>query len=150
MLATNEWKGLFETNNTTTALNIFNNCILDTLNSCTVSKIHTQKNRCRLKPWMTTVGLVTSLKHRDKLNIKTKKDPTNNKLLIYYKKYRNKLTTLIRKAKETYYIHKIEKCEGKGRDIWQVINEISGRNNTSPTLPIEENIRKELPKYYTY
>lgn len=50
MLYTNEWKGLFETNNPTTALNIFNKYILDKLESCTVSKSNTQKNKRRLKP----------------------------------------------------------------------------------------------------
>ena len=71
------------------------------------------KNR-KLKPWITN-GLVISIKNRDKLNMKTKRDKTNLKLLNYYGAYRNKLTILIRKAKEQFYINKIETCKGNGR-----------------------------------
>jgi len=59
--------------------------------------------------------------------MRTKRDKTNSKLLNYYRAYRNKLTTLIRKAKEQFYINKIKKCEGNGREIWKVINEHLGK-----------------------
>jgi len=47
-----------------------------------------------------------------------------NEAVNYYKSYRNKLTILIRKAKEQYYINRIEICKGNGREIWKVISEL--------------------------
>ncbi|KAF0755644.1 neuroblastoma-amplified sequence-like, partial [Aphis craccivora] len=44
-----------------------------------------------------------------------------NEAVNYYKSYRNKLTILIRKAKEQYYINRIEICKGNGREIWKDI-----------------------------
>ncbi|CAI6365046.1 unnamed protein product [Macrosiphum euphorbiae] len=79
--------------------------------------------------------------------MKIKKDTSNNKLINYYKDNRNKLTILIRKAKEQYYVNKIEICNGDGREIWKVINELSGRKIKSTGLPINE-IRKDI--YPTY
>ncbi|KAF0756126.1 RNA-directed DNA polymerase from mobile element jockey [Aphis craccivora] len=93
------------------------------------------KNR-KIKPWITN-GLVTSIINRDKLNMKIKKDTSNHKLINYYKTYRNKLTKLIRKAKEQYYINKIEICK--------VINELSGRKIKSTGLPINQIIKDINP-----
>lgn len=126
LLSINEWSGLFETSNPSAALSYFNGNILDTINNCIVSKHHTSTKNRKLKPWITN-GLVISIKNRDKLNMKTKRDKTNLKLLNYYRAYRNKLTILIRKAKEQFYINKIETCKGNGREIWKVINELTSR-----------------------
>ena len=144
LLSCIEWTGLYETNNANTALDIFNKTILDTINNCIVSN-HISKNKHRkIKPWITS-GLVRSIKNRDKINLKIKKDTSNLKLINYYKTYRNKLTILIRKAKEQYYTNKIETCKGNGRDIWQVINELTGRKINSAGLPINEIIEVKYP-----
>lgn len=144
LLSCIQWDGLFETNNTNTAINIFNNNILETINNCIVSKSQSNRKNFKIKPWITN-GLVTSIKNRDKLNMKIKRDTSNHKLINYYKAYRNKLTILIRKAKEQYYINKIEICKGNGREIWKVINELSGRKIKSTGLPINEIIQDVYP-----
>lgn len=59
-------------------------------------------------------------------------------------KQTNNLTILIRKAKEQYYINKIENCKDNGRKIWQVINELSNRVNTSAVLPINKIIKDKF------
>jgi len=66
-------------------------------------------------------------------------------LINYYKTYWNKLIILIRKAKEQYYINKIEICKGNGREIWKVINELSGRKIKSTGLPINQIIKDINP-----
>lgn len=77
--------------------------------------------------------------------MKIKKDTQNQKLLNYYKACRNKLTILIRKAKEQYYINKIDTCKGNGREVWKVINEIAGRKINSAGLPINEILENKYP-----
>lgn len=59
-------------------------------------------------------------------------------------KQTNKLTILIRKAKEQYYINKIENCKGNGRKIWQVINELSNRVKTSAVFPNKKIIKDKF------
>jgi len=124
-----EWIGLFETNNSSTIiLDNSSNLILDTINGRKVSKFHTGRNHRKLKPWI-TIGLVTSIKNRDKINMKTKRDSKNIKLIKYPKKYRNKLSLLLREAKEQYYSIKIKTYKGNGRETWQIINELTSRKN---------------------
>jgi len=77
--------------------------------------------------------------------MKIKKDISNNKFINYYKTYRNKLTMLIWKAKEQYYINKIEICKGNGREIRKVINELSRRKIKSTGLLINEIIKDIYP-----
>lgn len=55
---------------------------------------------------------------------KLKKQPFNVKLLDYFKKYRNILTNLLRKAKERYYKQEIELVRHDSRKLWQVLNEV--------------------------
>ncbi|KAL4082915.1 hypothetical protein QTP88_029569 [Uroleucon formosanum] len=110
-----------------------------------MSKSQSSRKIRKIKPWITS-GLVTSIKNRDKLNMKIKKDPSNHKLISYYKAYRNKLTMLIRKAKEQSYVNKVENCQGNGRVIWNVINELSRRKvDTTTGLPINEIIKDIYP-----
>jgi hypothetical protein len=77
--------------------------------------------------------------------MKTKRDKTNFKLLNYYRAYRNKLTILIRKAKEQFYTNKIETCKGNRREIWKVINELTPRKEISSKLPINDIIENKYP-----
>lgn len=61
LLSINEWSGLFETSNPSTALSNFNGHILNTINNCIVSRHHTSTKNRKLKPWITN-GLVISIK----------------------------------------------------------------------------------------
>jgi len=73
LLSCIQWTTWFETNNTNTAVNIFNNNILDTINNCILSKSQSNMKNRKIKPGITN-GLVTSIKKRNKLNMKIKKD----------------------------------------------------------------------------
>ena len=58
-----------------------------------------------------------------------------------YKKQRNNVKTLIRKAKKTYF-EKIIKNKGSQKSIWTAINEITGKKKhvqTNPSISLKAN-----------
>ena len=48
-----------------------------------------------------------------------------------YRKYRNMLSNLIKKAKQSYYTHKFENSAGDLKRTWSAINELRGKTKTS-------------------
>ena len=70
------------------------------------------------------------MRRKEKLYKKTISHPTTvNKTL--YSRYRNKLTTLIRAAKEKFYAEKLEHHKHNSKQTWKVLNDILGRSNKS-------------------
>lgn len=114
----------------------FTETIQNKLNQCKKTINITSKTN-RLKPWM-TAGILTSIRRRDKLAERTKKEPLNYSLHLYYKAYRNKLTTTIRQQKNLYFKNKLGNA---GRDlgkVWKLINEITEEdyNRNTPSISI--------------
>ncbi len=49
----------------------------------------------------------------------------------FYKKYRNKLTSLLRQAKNKYYKNKFHQNNGNPKSQWRTINTLLGRSTKS-------------------
>ena len=82
------------------------------------------ENKITSKPWI--IGIKTSVKIRDKFYkqmIKTKSKQQKLSKHNSYKKYRNKITELLRISKQTYYQKYFEENKYSKR-IWQSIHEI--------------------------
>ena len=77
------------------------------------------------KPYITP-AIQTSIKHRNKLQKLFAKWPLTHE--VTFKQYRNRLTSLIRKAKENYYKSKLEQANDSKKK-WELINGILGRKN---------------------
>lgn len=96
---------------------------IDILNKCiiisTVKKKITLKKR---KTWITQ-GIINSIKSRDNLYKQLQLDPTNTELNNAFKKYRNKLNTIIKKSKALFYKNKILEAGNDSRKIWNVSRE---------------------------
>jgi len=82
----------------------------------------------KIKPWATT-ELIKAIRDRDQLHLKVKKHNTNENLKKYYKNFRNKVTQLIRNAKNVYYKSELEKANGNPKMYWKLINNFIGRGN---------------------
>jgi hypothetical protein len=68
-----------------------------------------------------------------------KSDKNNEILKSLYKKYKNAVTSAIKRSKQNYFKTKIEKTNGDKKRFWQVINECLGKNtNYSRTTQIKE------------
>ena len=83
-------------------------------------------------PWL-TLGILKSIKTKNKLFLKAKC------------KYRNKLTFIIRKAKEQYYRATLDKIRNKSSKLWSHINSFI-KVKSKPNIPIKS---EELNNFFT-
>jgi hypothetical protein len=97
---------------------------------------HISSKCTKLKPWISS-GLINSIRHRDKLSKKLKKQPFNVTLRAQYKNYRNQLSCLIKSAKENYYRNKIIEVRNNNKMLWRNITEIIGLSKKERGFPIE-------------
>ncbi|KAJ8952344.1 hypothetical protein NQ318_017238 [Aromia moschata] len=100
------WNSLYLCGDIESATNNFIGQIKSILEKCTVIK-KLQKKEIKRKEWITS-GLVTSINRRDKMYAETQNDPDNAELLTKFKKYRNTLSALIKKAKINYFKKQID------------------------------------------
>ena len=81
----------------------------------------------KIKDWITD-GLITSIKHRDKLKKKLSRN-FSPALEIEYKNYRNFLNKLIKTQKFQYYKIQIEKNKNDIKKIYKIIKDATNLNN---------------------
>lgn len=86
--------------------------------------ISTSRRRRPIKPWITQ-GLLKCMRHRDNLYKKLRIDPTNEVLVVSYRRYRNFCTNLLRKAKRDYERLEFEKAGRNSKQLWRVIKSVS-------------------------
>ena len=80
------------------------------------------------KPWITR-GILKSINHKHKLYaklIKSKYDPIR---FSNYKHYKNILTTLLRKAKKSYYSGQVNKNKNNSSKLWSTLNNLIGKGS---------------------
>jgi hypothetical protein len=80
-----------------------------------------KNNATILKPWITN-GLLVSVRRKNQIYKRTKKFPNDKRLLTHYRKYRNYLTSLIRKTKNDFYSRKIADAGNNCKKVWDTIN----------------------------
>jgi len=146
--------------------NSSNDCFTKFLKIITnaVSKSSTTKNlntkNKRLKEWMSK-GLLCSVRHKQYLSMKCKKNPNNAKLVSHYKKYKNTFTKLLRLAKIKFYENKLREVSSSPKLTWKLINEISGDNTKNKDkiksilvnnnlLNIDENPKEAANEFNNY
>ena len=82
-------------------------------------------NKNTTKPWLTR-GILKSIKTKNKLYLQAKRNA------IYkskYVQYRNKLTTILRKAKQHYYINTLNDVKNNSKKLWTHLNFIIKPNS---------------------
>ena len=89
-----------------------------------------KKYKCKNKkepmcPWITR-GILKSITTKNKLYKRYIQKPCEDRLNTF-KKYRNKLNSLIRKSKKEYYYKKFESVKDNLQKTWKTINNIIGR-----------------------
>ena len=100
------------------------NMLLDTY--APLKKINKYKLKFKSKPWV-TLGLQKSISVKNKLltNLINKKDPILKKEFhTNYKKYRNLLSTLMKKSKQAYYDKYFERNWNNIKDTWKGIKSL--------------------------
>ena len=95
------------------------NMLLDTY--ATLKRINKYELKFKSKPWI-TLGLQKSISVKNKLltNFINKKDPVlKEEFHTKYKKYRNLLSTLMKKSKQAYYDKYFERNWSNIKKTWK-------------------------------
>lgn len=116
------WEKVYTIQEADMAYNYFINRLLSFIELSSYNLIIKSKQR-KLKPWIITMGLITSIRKRDKLKLESKKIADNALLLDKYRCYRNKLDGLIKETKRTYYANKLNRDRNNLKKVWETINE---------------------------
>lgn len=77
-----------------------------------------------IKPWMTP-GLLRCIRNRNKLQLKSRREPHNEVLKITYKRYRNFCNDLIKKIRRKYEKEQLAKSSKNSKMLWQTIKRIT-------------------------
>ena len=141
-LARENWSDVYEEKNVNKAYECFINKLIYYYDK-NMPVIHCKQRINNIKnPWITQ-GILRSIKTRNKLYKSYISKPTEQRLKEY-KKYRNRLTNIIRISKKTYYSRKLEKAEGNLNETWKVINNIINRNKPHNKLNSIKSNTKEI------
>lgn len=118
-LSVQDWSGVLEAEDPEQATDSFVDIFGKSIQNSTSKRRIKNTNHKKIKDWITT-GLITSIRHRDKLKNKLKQRFTEEQNTIY-KIYRNKLNHLIKKQKFNFYKSQIEKNGNNVKKIYKVI-----------------------------
>ena len=92
------------------------------------------KTKKRVKNPRITKGILRSIHIRNRLFKLTKTNPSVINL-NKYKRYRNKLTSVIRLARKTYYSNEMNKNKNNTNSVWKLINIHSSEKIAKLTIP---------------
>ena len=126
-MALESWHLVFGANDVNDSYNIFIDIFMKHYNNCCPMKEH--KCKKHHKAWITN-SLKDACKKKNKLYVAFKKNPTFQNE-CKYKKYKNKLTNILRTCEETYYSNKLDKVKADNKETWRVLNEILNRKKRS-------------------
>ncbi len=136
-----EWNDVLECDDVNLSYKKFSERFSKVFNeTCPIVKLNTtRKNH---KPWMSS-GLNNACKKKNYLYKQFLKYRTEQ-AEIKYKKYKNKLTSILRSAEQIHYSKKLLQHKGDLKMTWKILNEITQRkkkvNNNSPRFNSEGNI----------
>ena len=102
-----------------------------------LKRINKYKMKFKSKPWI-TLGLQTSISVKNKLlkNFINKKDPVlKEEFHTNYKKYRNLLSTLMKKSKQAYYDKYFEKNWNNIKNTWKGIKSLISLKTVASNVP---------------
>jgi len=90
------------------------------------------RKRIRDKKWITK-GLKISIRHKNRLYKRFLTKP-NERNLIKYKTYKNKLTKLIKKAESEYYSKLLSQKNEDTKHIWRIYSDIMNKNKNQTNV----------------
>ena len=111
------------------------NMLLDTY--APLKKINKYKLKFKSKPWI-NLGLQKSISVKNKLlaNFINKKDPIlKEEFHTNYKKYRNLLSTLMKKSKQAYYDKHFERNWNNIENTWKGIKSLNSLKTVASSVP---------------
>ena len=138
-LKNTNWEALFNLNLTDVNFSFgqFIQKIIELLDIHPPYKYFKPKIKKHNKPWI-TCGLATSIKKKNNLYKKfcqAKDSRKKEELHILYKAYKNLITNLSRRSKESHFKNLLEENKQNSFKIWQIIKEVININSRSRFSP---------------
>jgi len=132
------WHNILNSNDPEECTNKFISELNDCIIQCETEHVQGKKI-IKLKPWI-TIGLINSIRQRDKMKKQCIKNKDDEGLVGRYKNYRNTLNKLIQITKNEYYQNKINEAGKDTRKVWEILNEATN-TNTKKTNPIDVDLK---------
>ena len=81
-----------------------------------------------------SLGMIKSCKIKNELRKKMKQNPDNHNNWTDNNRCKNKLLVLIRKAKDIYYIDKMNNITNNTKKLWQFVNKKIDKNTKTKVI----------------
>lgn len=137
------WSSVMSAQNVDTASTLLDTTICTSVKKYTSKKI-ISRTKCILKPWMTP-GLLRCTKHKDRLHLDSRRNPTDSVKALVYKRYRNFLTDLLHRLKNEYETAELTNGKNNPKELWKCIKRISNAktksNSATELVKVRLNIR---------
>jgi len=137
LVNTCDWSRVTDEPELNRATDTFHEMLTECFQQATKQKASTKAKLDKLKPWITE-GLVRSIRTRDRLSKRIKKQPFNLALKRHFLIYRNTLNTLLRNTKTNYYRTALNDVGSNPKHFWKFVNELSGRTRNKDAFPLEQ------------
>lgn len=124
-----DWSKVSSQADPQSAVDTFSSLFSEAVSSSTHTIAYNKKYQEPQSPWMTS-ALLTSLRKKDNLYRKVKRQPFNIALALRYKSYCNTLNSLLKLAKKRYYNEEFIKNKNNHKKQWKLLNEFLN----SPTI----------------
>lgn len=153
-----QWERVLDKSSVSAAFDLFISQLSDLIEKCKYSKSRNSSNALpdKLTPWISDY-LFRGIDRRKKLYKLMISRPYDVNLKEYYKSFRNRLKSDLRKAKEEYYMNEFDNCSGNVRNQWRIVNRLIGEREpkvevtslvvNSHTVTDKERIAKEFIFY---
>ena len=128
-----DWTGLLNSDSLDVNVDTLSNVLSIETDHCTpvkTRKIHGNKLRC--EPWL-TAQLKHCIDKSKKLYRFSLRKNSNSSDTTEYVKYKKTLRGAIRTAKRLYHNNKCEEYRNNSKKLWQVVNEVIGKNRDKST-----------------
>ena len=144
-LAQEQWLDIFQENEANEAYEKFINKLIFYYEK-NIPLVRQKPSKKIKNPWITK-GIMTSILTRNRLYKDALHEPKCKAKHDKYKKFRNKLTSLIRLSRKMYYSKKIESNKSNNNSLWQIVKDLIGtkKKNTSETF-INEGVEINDPE----
>ena len=119
------WDDLCDNNDANVSYNMFIDKFNKLYDECIPKKVVKKrhaKNRCPKAPWI-TCSLLNCIRRKNRLHKKSMQKPTEANV-SKYKNYRNRLNSLLRRAKQNYFSTQLDKEKRNMKNTWKILNSI--------------------------
>lgn len=131
------WDDVYCEQDINKAYDLFINKLNTHISNCSV-QIKMKKSEKFIKPWMSR-SLLSKIKHKNKLNIRRRNNPSNFELNIKYLQCVKKTKKQISITKNNFYNKKLVECKGILKKEWAVVNEILNKSSKHKINSIKHN-----------